>query len=470
MRGRWPSTGTTASGPTVRRSGTRGRVRPGPYGEDLAACVLPAGFAPIPLSCRAFRSLRGLSVVAARFGFMEGTSFAEDRAVLVAVAPVLRRVLGRLHQAGSAELGPLFAELDQLKTLAEAAQVGVLDQALTRGDVKASDAASSAGWVRQWGTSYRAGGAAALVRVAAAVAKPCNQLLADAVLAARVPVGNAAVALTEMQALLPRLTPTCAKTVLAGFVTIAESDGPREIRALRPQVIARYGRLAEFQRREDLLRHGRSLSQPYADDGMAVYRLRLDPEGQAVLEAILGPLAAPQPSTQTGSDLRSSDQRRAEALLEVCRRATAAGGAAPATPKAAVVVTMDLTDLVGRTGAGTTLTGELPAPEPARGIAWAAAVIPAVLGGSSELLDLGRTVRLVTPKLFLGLCVRDRGCTFPGCSRPPSWCDAHHGLHWCDGGPTDLTNMALLCPRHHTIVHQKGYTATIDASGTRWHL
>jgi hypothetical protein len=43
-------------------------------------------------------------------------------------------------------------------------------------------------------------------------------------------------------------------------------------------------------------------------------------------------------------------------------------------------------------------------------------------------------------------------------------------LHWCDGGPTDLTNMVLLCARHHTIVHQKGYTATIDAFGARWHL
>ena len=100
-----------------------------------------------------------------------------------------------------------------------------------------------------------------------------------------------------MDKLLPRLTPACAETVLAGFVAIAASDGPAQIRALRPQVIARYGRLGEFQRREDQLKSGRSLSQPYADDGMAEYRLRLDPEGQAVLEAILGPLAAPQPST-----------------------------------------------------------------------------------------------------------------------------------------------------------------------------
>src|SRR4051794_41951204 len=110
---------------------------------------------------------------------MEGTSFAEDRAVLVAAAPVLRRVLGRLHQAGSAELGPLFAELDQLKTLAEAAQVAVLDQGLSRGDVKASDAASPAGWGRPWGKAFRAGGGGGLGGGAAAGAQPDNKRPAE---------------------------------------------------------------------------------------------------------------------------------------------------------------------------------------------------------------------------------------------------------------------------------------------------
>ena len=169
-----------------------------------------------------------------------------------------------------------------------------------------------------------------------------------------------------MDKLRPRLTPECHGTVLEGFVALAEAHGPREIRALRPALIAKYGHLGEFQRREDRLKHGRSLSQPYDDDGMAEYRLRLDPEGSAVLEAILGPLAAPQPSTEHGSDTRTSDQRRADALVEVCRRAAAAGGAAPATAKAAVVVTMDYQDLKDRTGAGTTLTGELLAPETVR--------------------------------------------------------------------------------------------------------
>ena len=99
-----------------------------------------------------------------------------------------------------------------------------------------------------------------------------------------------------------------------------------------------------------------------------------------MLEAILGPLAAPQPRTEHGSDIRTSDQRRADALVEVCRRAAAAGGAAPATAKAAVVVTMGYQDLRERTGAGTTLTGELLAPETVRRMACDAAIIPAVLG------------------------------------------------------------------------------------------
>jgi hypothetical protein len=119
---------------------------------------------------------------------MEQLTFADRRAAVRAVSAALLGFDGVVHQAGSAELGPLFAELDQLKKLVAAAQVAVLDQALSRGEVKASDAASSAGWVRHWGLSYRAGGAAALVRVAEAVAKPDNAPLAEAVLAARVPV------------------------------------------------------------------------------------------------------------------------------------------------------------------------------------------------------------------------------------------------------------------------------------------
>ena len=78
-----------------------------------------------------------------------------------------------------------------------------------RGDVRESDAASPAGWVRHWGHSYLAGGAAALVAVTVAIAQERNRVLREAVLAARAPVRNAAVAIGEMDKLRPRLTPEC---------------------------------------------------------------------------------------------------------------------------------------------------------------------------------------------------------------------------------------------------------------------
>jgi hypothetical protein len=53
--------------------------------------------------------------------------------------------------------------------------------------------------------------------------------------------------------------------------------------------------------------------------------------------------------------------------------------------------------------------------------------------------------------------VRDRHCRFPGCDRPPSWCDAHHVRHWDKGGPTALHNLVLLCRRHHRLIHHKRF-------------
>ncbi|MCE0487555.1 HNH endonuclease signature motif containing protein, partial [Ornithinimicrobium sediminis] len=64
----------------------------------------------------------------------------------------------------------------------------------------------------------------------------------------------------------------------------------------------------------------------------------------------------------------------------------------------------------------------------------------------------------------------DRGCTIPGCTVPATWCDAHHVVPWAQGGCSDLFNYALLCPRHHTWVHDRGRDATVTALGVTWHL
>ena len=99
-----------------------------------------------------------------------------------------------------------------------------------------------------------------------------------------------------------------------------------------------------------------------------------------------------------------------------------------------------------------TWAGPLP-PADARRLACDAAVT-AVITAGRRVLDVGRTRRYVTPDLLRALIVRDGGgCAFPTCTRPWTWCHAHHIRHWSDGGPTSLDNLVLLCSAHHRLVH-----------------
>jgi hypothetical protein len=85
-----------------------------------------------------------------------------------------------------------------------------------------------------------------------------------------------------------------------------------------------------------------------------------------------------------------------------------------------------------------------------------------VLGSDSQVLDVGRKARLVTHYLWLALVARDKHCAFPGCRRPPVACDAHHVVHWADGGPTSLGNLVLLCRQHHTLIHSTPWEVRIN--------
>jgi hypothetical protein len=69
-------------------------------------------------------------------------------------------------------------------------------------------------------------------------------------------------------------------------------------------------------------------------------------------------------------------------------------------------------------------------------------------------LEVGRATRVVSAAQRTTLAVRDGGCRFLGCDRPPPWCEAHHLRHWLHGGPTDLGNLVLLCRAHHRAVHE----------------
>jgi hypothetical protein len=84
-----------------------------------------------------------------------------------------------------------------------------------------------------------------------------------------------------------------------------------------------------------------------------------------------------------------------------------------------------------------------------------AAIRRVVMSGRSEPLDVGRKTPVIPPAMRRAMVVRDRWCRFPDCDRPHPWCDAHHVVHWADGGPTALSNLLLLCRRHHRMVHAK---------------
>jgi hypothetical protein len=101
--------------------------------------------------------------------------------------------------------------------------------------------------------------------------------------------------------------------------------------------------------------------------------------------------------------------------------------------------------------------GETITAAQARRLACNARIIPAVLGGDSEVLDLGRAQRLFTAAQRRALLLRDRTCRAEGCDIPGTWAEAHHWIAWLDDGPTDLDNGVLLCSHHHHRVHDLGH-------------
>ena len=170
-------------------------------------------------------------------------------------------------------------------------------------------------------------------------------------------------------------------------------------------------------------------------------------------------------------DPRPAKVRRGHALVEALRRfldvgfAPTQGGERPH-----VTVTMDLAALRGQLGTAVLDHGGPITAAQARMPACDAMIIPAVLGSASQVLDMGTAVRLFPSTIRRAITLRARGCTFPGCDRPETWCDAHHAIHWAHGGPTSYKNGVLLCPRHHRLLHQGDWEIRFAADGVPEYL
>lgn len=452
---------------------------------------------------------RWLSVVGSTVVCMEGNHDADDlgtslpspldlparRRALEAARTALTGVGEALHQAGGDDLGPLLAELDRLVVAGEAGRVAVVGEAMARGEVSSGRAQTVVQWLTSWALSLRAGGAGEVVALATAFGKRVNAPVQQAVDAGSLPVRSAATVVAEFDRLRPILGEHAQAPVMRTLIETAAEAGPGGCRKVRPWLLARFGLEGRLQEEQDAAKRFVALSLPH-DDGTGIfeYRLRLDVEGKSVLEAAVGPLSAPRPA-EGERDLRPSDQRRGDALVELVQRAVQAGESVPTTAKAQLFVTVDYSTLAdsvranadagagasARTDCGTgagartdcgagvggaTLiragatvggadSGTLLAPETVRRLACDASIIPVVLGTRGEVLDFGHEKRLFTPAQTKRLWLRDGGCTFPGCSAPAHWCQAHHLVHWADVGPTDLENAALVCRHHHTTVHKR---------------
>jgi hypothetical protein len=196
------------------------------------------------------------------------------------------------------------------------------------------------------------------------------------------------------------------------------------------------------------------LSEP--QNGMVRLDGMLDLEGGATLKTALSALMTPP----TNDDARTPGQRRADAMVDLARRPLdgskvgTVGGQRPH-----LVITASAETLLGLPGAPPAeMAGVGPIPMET---AQRHACDPTVSWlGQAELESetASHAHRQIPAATRRALVARDRDCVFNGCHRPAIWCDGHHLVWWTRGGKTVLPNLALVCGRHHRMLHEEGWT------------
>jgi hypothetical protein len=273
----------------------------------------------------------------------------------------------------------------------------------------------------------------------------------------------------------------------------------REARAVRDDLD-----LLGVHEREEARREQRSLRIGRRADGMGYASWTLDPESFALVSEVYDRLTAPQrrvPSFADGDgwglrgegerstdgaggtggtggtgvdgagdplvDTRTDAQRASDGFVELLRQGVAADPAQLlGDGPIGVRVLVAAQHLGARRGRGF-LEGQHDPVSIAtvERIACAAGtvalLVDAAADNAGQPLNLGRERRLFSRAQRLALAARDGGCRWPGCERPPSWCEAHHIEHWQrDGGRTDVADGVLLCRHHHLLAHNNGWEIT----------
>jgi hypothetical protein len=230
--------------------------------------------------------------------------------------------------------------------------------------------------------------------------------------------------------------------------------------------------------REQLLRERRYLRLSATGDGMTRLVGLLDPESAAVVVAAYDGATSPRrggprfvdPEAAAASDellgdSRSLEQIALDSLITLLQLGASAAPTGLPASHTFVRVLVAERDLARRDG-----SGELEGQPVALSIATVerrccdATIEPVTIDSAGQVVDLGRTQRRFSARQRVGLSVRDGGCRFPRCDRPPSWCEAHHIVPWSHGGRTDLREGILLCRHHHLLVHNNGWQVTREGA------
>jgi hypothetical protein len=200
-----------------------------------------------------------------------------------------------------------------------------------------------------------------------------------------------------------------------------------------------------------------------------IFRMAVSADGRIHLSGHVDPVGGEHLHTalealmngdRPAGDLRSHSQRQGDALVELARRALRGGDLPQVRGAAAQVrVVIDWFALCAARGAPGVAGGELPfagpiCPETARRLACDAGVLALLTDPNGLPLDVGQEQRTATAAIRRAVELRDGHCVFACCTAPASWCDVHHVQHWAHGGPSDLSNYALVCHLHHHQLHE----------------
>ena len=199
-------------------------------------------------------------------------------------------------------------------------------------------------------------------------------------------------------------------------------------------------------------------------DGSLLISGQLDPIGGAAFLTAIQPLAR-----KSGAhDDRSLEKRNADALVELATHSLDAGLIPQrASQRTHLQVTTSLETLMGLEGApAAEMEFSLPiSSRTVERLACDASVTRILLDSASMDIDVGRAKRTIKGPARKALNVRDEHCIWTGCERPASWCSGHHLVHWLHGGTNEPSNLALLCNRHHWMVHEGGWQIVRSEDG-----